>query len=126
MLASADPFFLSAAVGIGGSAVALVNTFGTPLIVRQGADEAAFIFPNGLVAHVGSMHAQGGIVTYLAVQALGARSVPKIGHFTDEAERAREVAPPRGDLILLSDPVARKQCASYSRPSTHVTIQKSA
>jgi len=82
----AGPFSLPLAVGIGGPAVALVNAFGTPLVVRQAADEAALIFPNGLVAHVGGVHAQGGVVTYLAVQAPGSRSVPQIGHFTAAAD----------------------------------------
>jgi hypothetical protein len=76
-------------VGISGPPVALVNAFGAALVVSQGADNAALIFPNGLVAHVSGMHAHGGIVSYLAVQATGSMSVPQIGHFTDEANVRR-------------------------------------
>lgn len=72
---------LPVVVGVGGPAAALIDVFGTPSVVRQGTDEAALIFPNGLAARVGSVHADGGIVTYLAVQAAGATAAPRIGYF---------------------------------------------
>ncbi|HLW48452.1 MAG TPA: hypothetical protein VKW09_11870 [bacterium] len=60
---SAGPFFLPVIVGIGRPPLVLVSVFGPPLVVRQGADSTALIFPNGLVAHVGAVHAQGGVLT---------------------------------------------------------------
>ncbi len=73
-------------VGIGGPPAALVDAFGTPLAMRRHADSAIVIFTNGLVAHVGAVHLNGGMVTYLAVQPAGMASVPQIGYFIGEGK----------------------------------------
>jgi hypothetical protein len=71
--------------GIGGPAIAFVRAFGTPLVVRRGADAAVLLFPNGLVAYVNGMQSQGGVVVaYLAVQVRGSTIVPRIGYLAGE------------------------------------------
>ena len=81
--------------GIGSPAIALVRVFGTPLIVRRGADEAALLFPNGLVAYVNGMPSRGGgVVAYLAVQVRGSAVVPRIGYLAREDTDAHESQAP--------------------------------
>ena len=83
---SAGPFFVlntPFAVGTGGPPALLINAFGVPSLVRRGADTAVLVFANGLVAHAGATHMRGGVVDYLAVQARGAKSIPRIGYLTD-------------------------------------------
>jgi len=77
----AGTFLLPLAAGIGGPAAALVNAFGQPRVTPLGGDQAALVWPQGLAAHVGGVSHMGGIVTYLAVVALGTREAPRIGHF---------------------------------------------
>jgi hypothetical protein len=89
LVVQAGTFLLPLPAGIGGPAIALINAFGRPLAVRLGGDEVAFVWPQGLAAHVGAASDHGGVVTYLAVVAPDSTAVPRIGHFVDDAPPAQ-------------------------------------
>lgn len=73
--------FLPAPIGVGGPPDVLVDAFGAPSMVRQDVNGLVLIFSNGLAARVGA------VVSYVAVQAAGLRSVPRFGDFANETER---------------------------------------
>lgn len=83
---SAGPFFVQTtpfAIGTGGPPAILINAFGLPFVERHDRNTAVLLFVNGLVAHVGATHMRGGVVDYLAVQASGTRTIPRIGYLAD-------------------------------------------
>lgn len=94
MRLSTDPILTSTpfAVGTGGPPAILINAFGVPSLVRRGVHTVVLVFANGLVAHTGATHMRSGVVDYLAVQAPGARSIPRIGYLADGGNHARDAA----------------------------------